>query len=87
MLDSSGENAEVTIKANILGMLSMLINRTNMQATIYKTNIKGTSFDVTAPILLIPPMITAPTTIAKISPVTIVGTPKYDCVKFATFQA
>ena len=39
-------------------------------------SIIGTSFDVTAPILLIPPMITDPTIRARIMPVARVGTPK-----------
>ena len=39
-------------------------------------SIIGTSFDVTAPILFIPPMITDPTIKANMAPVTRVGTPK-----------
>jgi hypothetical protein len=47
-----------------------------MHANTYNKSMNGTNFDVTAPILLMPPIMTAPTKIAKTHPVTMVGTPK-----------
>ena len=64
-----GLNAPYIILPNTSGTLFIFKNTTPSASTTYKSAIKGTSFSVTVPILLIPPSNTSPTSIVTIIPI------------------
>ncbi len=84
---SCGRNAERTMRANIAGMSPALVINTYVPARRYMVTMIGTSRPATAPIRLIPPMMTMPTRTANTMPATMLGMPKYSSVISPTFQA
>ncbi len=64
----SGLKALVTIAETAEGRAEKLAPITTNAVPTYKSAIKGTSFDVTLAMLLIPPMMTRPVSKAKIEP-------------------
>ncbi len=73
---AAGSKADLKISARVGGTSAACMISTTEAVVTYVAAMNGTSFEVTRPILRIPPRITAATSDASTRPVTQVGTPR-----------